>query len=395
MSDIATRQYRVEGLTCVDCARRLRVAVGQVQGVESSQADHATGMLTVSLSAPDLPAERIAEAVRSAGFNLADGQSSQAKPAAGFIRFVFSRRETTWAAVAAIVTLAGLVLSLAGAPVWSRTAAFGAAIALGGAPLARYAWQEVRLSRSLGINALMVIAVAGAVFIGEWAEAAIVVVLFSLGEALEGFAAERSREALRGLLDLAPPMALKLLPSGETSEVAVDHLVIGDRVLVRPGDRVSVDGTVVAGQSAVDQAPITGESMVVDKRLGDEVYAGTINTSGALQVEVSRLAADNTLSRMVDLVQQAQSPRIYARSGGGRAYGGHHSAPVLPATIHGRQGLADAGTPDAGHRLSLCTGHQYTCEPCQCHDQRCVPWGADQGGARTGCIESGEGFRLR
>jgi len=307
MNDTATRQYRVEGLTCVDCAQRLGAAVGQVEGVKSSQADHATGMLTVSLSAPDLPAERVAEAVRSAGYNLVTEHPSQAKPAAGFIRFVLSKRETTWAAAAAIVTLVGLVLTLAGAPVWSRTAAFAAAIALGGVPLARYAWQEVRLSRSLGINALMVIAVTGAMFIGEWAEAAIVVVLFSLGEALESFAAERSRQALRGLLDLAPPMALKLLPSGETSEVAVDRLAIGDRVLVRPGDRVSVDGIVVAGQSAVDQAPITGESMVVDKRRGDEVYAGTINTSGALQVDVSRLAADNTLSRMVNLVQEAQS----------------------------------------------------------------------------------------
>jgi Cd2+/Zn2+-exporting ATPase len=309
MTGIATRQYRVEGLTCIDCAQRLRAAVRQVHGVESSQADHATGMLTISLSEPDLSTEAIAEAVRSAGYNLVDDRSPQAKPATGFIGFILSKRETTWAALAAIVTLLGLALVLAGAPVWSRTATFAAAIAIGGLPLARYAWQEVRLSRSLGINALMVIAVTGAMFIGEWAEAAIVVVLFSLGEALEGFAAERSRQSLQGLLDLAPPVALKLLRSGETREVAVELLAIGDRVLLRPGDRVSVDGLVVAGQSAVDQAPITGESMVVDKRQGDEVYAGTINTSGALQVEVSRLAADNTLSRMVHLVQQAQSNR--------------------------------------------------------------------------------------
>jgi Cd2+/Zn2+-exporting ATPase len=153
----------------------------------------------------------------------------------------------------------------------------------------------------------MVIAVVGAAFIGEWAEAAIVVVLFSLGEALEGYATEQARSALDRLLDLAPPVALKLLSAGETQEVAVEQLAVGDRVLVRPGDRVSVDGVVRAGQSAVDQAPITGESVPVEKKPGDEVFAGTINTTGALEVDVTRRAADNTLSRMVALVQQAQS----------------------------------------------------------------------------------------
>ena len=133
------------------------------------------------------------------------------------------------------------------------------------------------------------------------------VVLFSLGEALEGYATERARRALDSLLDLAPPVALKMLPSGETEEVRVEHLQIEDRVLVRPGDQVSVDGIVRAGQSAVDQSPITGESVPVEKRPGDPVFAGTVNTSGALEVEVTYLAVENTLNRMVKLVQQAQS----------------------------------------------------------------------------------------
>jgi len=134
-----------------------------------------------------------------------------------------------------------------------------------------------------------------------------VVGLFSLGEALEGYAVEEARGSLESLLDLAPPVALKLLPAGETQEAAVDQLAVGDRVPVRPGDRVSVDGVVRAGQSAVDQAPIAGERVPVEKKPGDPVFAGTINTTGALEVEVTRLAADNTLSRMVELVQEAQS----------------------------------------------------------------------------------------
>ncbi|MDH7486866.1 MAG: heavy metal translocating P-type ATPase [Anaerolineae bacterium] len=228
-------------------------------------------------------------------------------PIAGFVRFVLSRRETALSAVAALLTLLGLALSLFGAPDWGGAVCFALAIAVGGIPVARHGWQEVRLAHRLGINTLMVIAVAGAMLIGEWAEAAVVVVLFSLGEALEGYAADRSRRALADLLELAPPVALRLLPDGEVQETPVEQLAVGDRVLVRPGDRVSVDGIVRAGQSGVDQAPITGESVPVDKQPGDEVFAGTINTSGALEVEVTRLAADNTLSRMVKLVQEAQS----------------------------------------------------------------------------------------
>jgi len=224
-----------------------------------------------------------------------------------FMRFVFSERETTLTAVAGLLTLLGLALTLAGAPGWSRTALFAAAIVVGGIPVAQHAFQEVHLSHRLGINTLMVIAVVGAALIGEWAEAAVVVVLFALGEALEEYAAEQSRGALESLLDLAPPVALKILPTGETQETPVEQLAVTDRVLVRPGDRVSVDGVVRAGQSAVDQSPITGESVPVDKQPGDEVFAGTVNLSGALEVEVTRLAADNTLNRMVTLVQEAQS----------------------------------------------------------------------------------------
>jgi Cd2+/Zn2+-exporting ATPase len=216
--------------------------------------------------------------------------------------------------VAGLLTLLGLALAVAGAPPWSRTALFAAAIFVGGFPVARHAFQELWLSRSLGINVLMVIAVVGAALIGEWAEAAIVVVLFSLGEALEGYAAEQARGALESLLDLAPPVALKLPPPslcGKVSrpppqEVPVEQLDIGDRVLVRPGDRVSVDGIVRAGQSAVDQSPITGESIPVEKKPGDQVFAGTINTSGALEVDVTHLAADNTLNHMRALVLEAQ-----------------------------------------------------------------------------------------
>jgi Cd2+/Zn2+-exporting ATPase len=275
--------------------------------VDDAQVDFTTGALTVWLARPDMPTEQIAQAVRAAGYTLVTEHRREAQPFLGFARFVLSKRETTLATVAGLLTLVGLALAAASAPSWSRTVSFAAAILVGGYPVARHALQELWLSRNLGINALMVIAVVGAALIGEWTEAAIVVVLFALGEALEGYAAEQARGALNGLLDLAPPVAFKLLPTGETQEMAVEQLVVGDRVLVRPGDRISADGVVRAGQSAVDQAPITGESIPIEKGIGDPVFAGTINTTQVLEVEVTHLAADNTLSRMVALVQEAQS----------------------------------------------------------------------------------------
>jgi Cd2+/Zn2+-exporting ATPase len=302
-----TRTFTVSGLTCLDCAERVRVAVSQVENVKDCRVDHATGRLTVSFAAQDPAAEQIANAVSSAGYKLITGRRRESGPVLDFARFIFSRRATTLTAVAGLLALLGLALALLGTPHWSRVALFAAAIVVGGIPVARNAFQEIWPSRSLGINTLMVIAVGGATLIGEWAEAAIVVVLFSLGEALEGYAADQARSALDGLLDLAPPVALKILPGGEPQETAVEKLAVGDRVLVRPGDRVGVDGIVRAGQSAVDQAPITGESLPVDKKPGDQVFAGTVNSYGALEVEVTRLAEDNTLSRMVALVQQAQS----------------------------------------------------------------------------------------
>jgi Cd2+/Zn2+-exporting ATPase len=302
-----TKSFTVSDLTCIDCAKRVEASVCRIEGVSRCQADPATGNVTVWFDRGELATDRVAYAVRKAGHTLASAERRDGNPVLGFIRFIFAKRETTWTAIAGLLTMIGLALALVGAPFLARIPLLAAAIVIGGVPVARGAVQELRSSRHLGINALMVIAVVGAAAIGEWAEAAIVVVLFSLGEALEGFAAERARGALHSLMNLAPPTALKLLPTGETQELAVEELSIGDLVLVRPGDRVSVDGVVRSGHSSVDQAPITGESIPVEKGHGDQVFAGTVNLTGALNVKVTHLAADNTLSRMVNLVQEAQS----------------------------------------------------------------------------------------
>ena len=301
--------YKIEGLSCIDCAGRIEAAVQHLEGVVSAEVNHGTGMLSFRADVPDFDVAPVAKIVRDTGHKLVTASaSSQVRGGViGFLRFLLSSRESTLTAVAALLSIAGLMAAWAGAQDAVRIAFFALAIATGGLPVARHAWQEVWVARGLGINTLMVIAVTGAMIIGEWAEAAIVVVLFSLGEALEGFAAERARGALETLLDLVPPVALRLGAGGGLDEVPVGDLSLGDRVLIRPGDRVSVDGFVLAGRSAIDQAAITGESMPVDKAPGDAVYAGTINVDGALEVEVTKRAADTTLSRMVELVKEAQA----------------------------------------------------------------------------------------
>lgn len=303
-----TRTYKVEGLSCIDCAGRIQAAVGQLENVENCIVDHGTGKLTVWFVKPDFEDAPIAAIVEDTGHALITGAYRTEHQSLGtFLRFLLSRRDTTLTIIAVILTVVGIGFAvLPMAPLW-RVVPFALAIVIGGYPVARHARQEVFVVHSLGINTLMVIAVVGAVCIGEWAEAAIVVVLFALGEVLEGYAVERARNALESLLDLVPPTALRLGADGTTETVPVAELSVGDKVRVRSGDRVSVDGTISAGQSAVDQAAITGESIPVDKSPGDSVFAGTINTCGTLDVIVSHTAEDNTLSRMIMLVQEAQS----------------------------------------------------------------------------------------
>jgi Zn2+/Cd2+-exporting ATPase len=304
---LETRTYRVEGLSCVDCAGRIQAAVERLEGVEACDVDVGTGKLTFQVAAPTFDIDPVAKIVTESGHVLVTSAETPRRTEGSFLRFLLASRATAMTVVAGLLTVAGLAMVALDVPTLARVIPFALAILIGGQPVVRHAYQEIAMAHSLGINSLMVIAVVGAALIGEWAEAAIVVVLFSLGEALEGYAAEKARGALDALLDLAPSTALLVQPDGNLEEVAVETLAVGDRVLVRAGDRVSVDGVIRRGESALDQATITGESVPVDKGPGDEVFAGTINTSGSLEVEVIHLAEASTLSRMIELVQEAQS----------------------------------------------------------------------------------------
>jgi Cd2+/Zn2+-exporting ATPase len=208
--------------------------------------------------------------------------------------------------VSGVLMLAGWGVDLAG-HVPLAIALFTASIALSIPVPARRAWHSVR-SRVLDINVLMVIAVAGAMILGEWLEAAAVVWLFGISQWLEGWSLGRARRAIRQLMILAPQVARVRRDDGEV-EVPVESVRVGEVVIVRPGGRVPVDGRVVRGYSAIDQSPVTGESWPIDKGPDDEVFAGTINGSGTLDVETTREASGSTVARIVTLVEQAQAQR--------------------------------------------------------------------------------------
>lgn len=168
-------------------------------------------------------------------------------------------------------------------------------------------------SRSLDINVLMVIAVAGAVVLGDWPEAGSVVFLFAVAQWLEVRTMERARQAIRALIDLAPREAL-VRRNGREERLPVDAIVPGDEVIVRPGEKIPLDGVVIAGRSDVNEAPLTGESRPMDKAPGDEAFAGTINGRGAIELRVLRLGRDSRLARIIHLVETAQSRRAPVQS---------------------------------------------------------------------------------
>jgi Cd2+/Zn2+-exporting ATPase len=222
-------------------------------------------------------------------------------------RSTAARARGVLAVVAAVLLAAGCLADLVSAtPGWAAPL-FLAAVVAGAIFPARRAWESIRRG-ALDINALMVIAVAGAIVIGEWEEAAMVVFLFAVAQWLESRSLERARAAIRSLLDLAPPEARIHDVSGERM-VGLDRVSLGQTMIVRPGERIPLDGTVMDGVSEVNQAPITGESLPVEKASGDEVYAGTINGHGALSVTVTRRREDTTLARIVHLVEGAQKQR--------------------------------------------------------------------------------------
>jgi Cd2+/Zn2+-exporting ATPase len=292
--------FRVEGMDCHEEVVILERRLKPLPGVEALSADVVGQRLHVKYDATKLTTSAMVEAVGQTGMRM---WLEHDEPQAGTAD-VRSRLYLTIAAGAAVG--AGFAADALGEPTAAAACRIAGALAGGAYPLRR-AIAALR-TRHIDINVLMIIAVAGALVLGDWSEAATVVFLFALAQWLEARTLERARQAIRALLDLAPPQAI-VRRDGVEAPIAVEEIAPGDTVLVRPGDKIAVDGVVGAGESDVNEAPITGESLPVGKTPGDEVYAGTINGRGALEVQVTRVGRDTRAARIIHLVEVAQAQR--------------------------------------------------------------------------------------
>ncbi|MFJ1549334.1 heavy metal translocating P-type ATPase [Streptomyces sp. NPDC088246] len=216
--------------------------------------------------------------------------------------------ESRWALVALVLFLIALPLDLVGAPAWLWIPLYAAVYVAGGW---EPGWEGLKTLRdkTLDVDLLMVVAALGAAAIGQVLDGALLIVIFATSGALEAVATTRTADSVRGLLDLAPTTATRLLPGGGEESIPADSLTVGDTILVRPGERVGADGQVLDGASDVDQATITGEPLPVAKQVGDEVFAGTVNGTGALRVRVERDPADSAIARIVKMVEEASETK--------------------------------------------------------------------------------------
>lgn len=313
------REWAVTGMDCGACAAKVRGTVERLPGVSDVEVTFVAERLSLTLDASRTPPERVEAAVRAIGYGIRErrgGGDAAGKPAPPSAAPAAEAGCPPWyrTAKGRLVLLTGALLATAFLVDLLTTTGvsrvtFVAATVIGLAPIARRAFATaVGAGMPFTIEMLMTIAAVGALLIDAAQEAALVVFLFSVGELLEGIAAGRARENIRGLARLVPKTAI-LVADGTTRTVPAESLRIGDVVLVRPGDRVPADGEVIDGESGVDESPVTGESVPRFVEAGGSVFAGSINTDGTLRVRVSRAAADNTIARIVRLVEEAEAAR--------------------------------------------------------------------------------------
>ncbi|WP_235271554.1 cation-translocating P-type ATPase [Halorubrum saccharovorum] len=331
-----TAGLAVPEMDCPSCAGKVDNALGRLDGVTDTVLNPTAGTATVTYDPEVVDEDDVVAAIEGAGYEVAGGRSkggesdADAEGTAGDGAdsggvavappaevWTTPRAKKTW--LGAVLVVAGLlfefvltgqnpaVASVLGYPIRLSGALFLGAVAASGIPVIRDGYYSAR-NRSLDIDLLMGTAIVAATGIGYFVEAATLAVLFSVAELLEDYAMDRARDSLRELMELSPDEAT-VRRDGEEETVPADDVAVGETVVVRPGEKVPLDGTVTEGESAVDESPITGESVPVDKVPGDEAFAGAINEEGYLEIEVTSTAGDSTLARIIELVQGAQAEK--------------------------------------------------------------------------------------
>lgn len=305
--------FRVEGFTCANCAGKFENNVKQLPGVQDAKVNFGASKISVYGAAT---VEELEKAGAFENLKVAPeitGRPAGSKTEAEKVTFKkednvpFYQKHSTLLYSTLLIVFGYISQYVNGEENLITSLLFVAAIVIGGYSLFKVGFQNL-IRLDFDMKTLMTVAVIGAAFIGEWAEASIVVILFAISEALERYSMDRARQSIRSLMDIAPKEAL-VRRNGQEQLISVDDIVVGDTMIVRPGQKIAMDGTVTNGYSAVNQAAITGESVPVAKTVNDDVFAGTLNEEGLLEVKVTKLVEDTTIAKIIHLVEEAQGER--------------------------------------------------------------------------------------
>jgi Zn2+/Cd2+-exporting ATPase len=305
-------KMRVEGMDCGACATKVETALKRLPGVSDINMNFATTMLSLRLDEDRTSREAVESKIRSLGYSpwplngaTTGMKASAGEQEAGDSPWWKTRKSRMVLALGGLLAIAFIVATAEpGLSNW----AYGTAGVIGLLPIVRRAFSAALSGTPFSIETLMSVAAAGAIALGAAQEATVVIFLFAVGELLEIVAAGRARTGIQALINLVPRTA-RIEQAGQVREIPVEQVYVGDVVVVRPGDRVPFDGEVIDGESEVDEAPVTGESVPVAKSMGSTVYAGSINANGMLRIRLTHTAADNTIARIIHLVEEAQETK--------------------------------------------------------------------------------------
>lgn len=304
-------EYQISGLSCMDCAWEIEMAVSKLKCVRDAKVNFTRSLLRVLVKNGekdvDCIEEEIERVITKIGFGLDKGKKEN-----GTFKIIKEKSLFFLTIISGIFIVAGLVVSSFNTPynIGKKELSilfYLITIVIGGYYIGKRGIFAIFNFR-LDINFLMCIAVIGAAYIGEWLEGATVIFLFLLAQLLETHTLDKARNAIKALMEISPREALVIYDSGE-KKVSVDEVKVDDIILIRPGERIPLDGNVVKGVSTVNQSPITGESISVEKSTGEEVYAGTINENGTLDIKVTHLSKDSTLAKIIHLIEESQSQK--------------------------------------------------------------------------------------
>lgn len=308
-SEQEMKAYRVQGFTCANCAGKFEKNVKQLPGVEDAKVNFGASKIAVygNATIEELEKAGAFENLKVTPEKSTRQASQKVKEDTTEEKVPFYKKHSTLLYSALFLVLGYISANVNGDENIVTVLLFVASMLVGGLSLFKVGLQNL-LRFEFDMKTLMTVAVIGGAIIGEWAEVAIVVILFAISEALERFSMDRARQSIRSLMDIAPKEAL-VRRNGQEIMIHVDDIAVGDIMIVKPGQKIAMDGVVVSGYSAVNQAAITGESVPVEKTVDDEVFAGTLNEEGLLEVKITKLVEDTTISKIIHLVEEAQGER--------------------------------------------------------------------------------------